>query len=84
MPDLWGLVGDIFGWALLLLFFGSIFLALRFIYDLFTPPKKWNADADKHVTSATVSGGSLGGAFTTTHSIPKDAQAQAKMHIPKE
>jgi len=46
--------------------------------------KKWNADADKHILSASGSGGSADGGFTTTHTIPKDAQAQAKMYVPKE
>lgn len=83
MPDLSGLIGDIIGWAVLLIFFGSIFLAFRFVYTLFSSTNKWNADADQHITTASGSGGIAGGGYTTTHNIPKDAQAQAKMYAPK-
>ncbi len=78
------MISDIIGWAMLLIFFGSIFIAIRFVYILFSPPKKWNAETDKHITTASGSGGTAGGGYTTTHNVPKDAQAQAKMYIPKD
>ena len=82
MPDLWGFVGDIFGWALLLLFLGSIFLAFRFVYTLFSSTKKWNADADKHITTG--GGISSQGGSISTITIPKGTQGQAKIYIPKD
>ncbi len=84
MSDISGLIGDIIGWAILIGFLASILMSFRFIYILLSPQKRWNADADKHITSAGGSGGTAGGGFTTTHSIPKDPQAQAKMYVPKE
>lgn len=82
MPSLSGLVGDIIGWAVLLIFFGSIFLAFRFIYTLFSSTKKWNADADKHVTTGGGFGSPSGDVSTIT--VPKGTQGQAKIYIPKD
>ena len=83
MLDISGLIGDIIGWAMLLIFFGSIFIGIRFVYTLFSPTKKWNPEADKHITTADNSSGTIGGTYTTTHNVPKDAQAQARMYIPQ-
>jgi hypothetical protein len=84
MLDISGLIGDIIGWVMLLIFFGSIFIGIRFVYTLFSSTKKWNAETDQHITTAGGSGGTIGGAYTTTHNVPKDEQAQAKMYIPKD